>query len=55
MTRSLVMGVGGQDGSILAEELVASGRQVLGLGRGESFPYPIDSPDFVYQQLNLVD
>ena len=55
MTRSLVLGSGGQDGSILAEELVASGRQVLGLGRGESFPYLIDSPDFVYRQLNLVD
>ncbi|MEA5442679.1 GDP-mannose 4,6-dehydratase [Cyanobium gracile] len=55
MTRSLVLGVGGQDGSILAEELVASGRQVLGLGRGETFPYRIASPDFVYRQLNLVD
>ena len=55
MTRSLVLGAGGQDGSILAEELVVSGRQVLGLGRGENFPYLIDSPDFVYRQLNLVD
>ena len=55
MTRSLVLGSGGQDGSILAEELVASGRQVLGLGRGESFPYPIDSPQFAYRQLDLAD
>jgi GDPmannose 4,6-dehydratase len=53
MTRSIVLGVGGQDGSILAEELVASGRQVLGLGRRDVFPYPIDSPNFVYRQLDL--
>jgi GDPmannose 4,6-dehydratase len=55
MTRSLVLGVGGQDGSILAEELVASGRQVLGLGRRETFPYPIDSAHFDYRQLDLAD
>lgn len=55
MTRSLVLGVGGQDGSILAEELVASGRQVLGLGRRGTFPYTLDSPHFVYRQLDLAD
>ncbi|MEA5399603.1 GDP-mannose 4,6-dehydratase [Synechococcus sp. BA-124 BA4] len=55
MRRSLVLGVGGQDGSILAEELMASGRQVLGLGRRESFPYPIDSPHFAYRQLDLAE
>lgn len=53
MTRSLVLGVGGQDGSLLAEELLASGREVLGLGRGETFPYPIVSPLFAYRQLDL--
>ena len=53
MTRSLVLGVAGQDGSILAEELVTSGREVLGLGRRETFPYPIDSPFFAYRQLDL--
>lgn len=53
MTRSIVLGVGGQDGSILAEELVTSGRQVLGLGRRETFPYTIDSPLFAYRQLDL--
>ena len=55
MIRSLVLGVGGQDGSILAEELVASGRQVLGLGRRETFPYPIDSHQFAYRQLDLAE
>jgi GDPmannose 4,6-dehydratase len=55
MIRSLVLGVGGQDGSILAEELVASGRQVLGLGRRQTFPYPIDSPHFAYRQLDLAE
>ena len=55
MTRSIVLGVGGQDGSILAEELVTSGRQVLGLGRREAFPYPIDSTLFSYHQLDLSD
>ncbi|MEA5390269.1 GDP-mannose 4,6-dehydratase [Cyanobium gracile UHCC 0139] len=53
MTRSIVLGVAGQDGSILAEELVTSGREVLGLGRRETFPYPIDSPLFAYRQLDL--
>lgn len=55
MRRSLVLGVGGQDGSILAEELVASGRQVLGLGRRETFPYRINSPQFTYRQLDLAE
>lgn len=53
MNRSIVLGVGGQDGSILAEELVASGRLVLGLGRRETFSYLIDSPLFSYRQLDL--
>ncbi len=53
MIRSIVLGVGGQDGSILAEELVTSGRQVLGLGRREAFPYTLDSPHFDYRQLDL--
>lgn len=53
MTRSIVLGVGGQDGSILAEELVTSGRQVLGIGRREIFPYTMDSSLFAYRQLDL--
>lgn len=52
---SLVLGVSGQDGSILAEELIASGRKVVGLGRRETFKYAIDSPHFVYRQLDLAE
>lgn len=52
---SLVLGVSGQDGSILAEELIASGRKVVGLGRRETFKYAIDSPHFVYRKLDLAE
>jgi GDPmannose 4,6-dehydratase len=55
MIRSLVLGVGGQDGSLLADQLVASGRQVWGLGRREMHAYPLESPQFAYQQLDLSD
>ena len=55
MTRSLILGAGGQDGSFLAEELLASGRQVLGLGRRSTFPYSIRSHKFVYRQLDIAE
>lgn len=55
MIRSLVLGVCGQDGSILAEELVARGRTVLGVGRRADFPYLISSPNFAYRKLDLKD
>ena len=49
------MGAGGQDGSILSEELVAVGRDVLGLGRKEEYPYELPSPQFRYAPLDLCD
>ncbi|MCT0231086.1 GDP-mannose 4,6-dehydratase [Synechococcus sp. CS-1324] len=47
--------MGGQDGSILAEKLVAAGRQVLGLGRRAVFQFRIASPTFSYRRLDLTD
>ena len=55
MKKSLVMGAGGQDGSIMSEELSAAGREVLGLGRKEAYPYQPPSPYFRYAALDLTD
>ncbi len=49
------MGAGGQDGSILSEELATAGREVLGLGRKESYPYEPPSAGFRYAPLDLTD
>jgi GDPmannose 4,6-dehydratase len=55
MKKSLVMGAGGQDGSILSEELSAAGREVRGLGRKKAYPYESPSPHFRYAALDLTD
>ncbi|MCT0199552.1 GDP-mannose 4,6-dehydratase [Synechococcus sp. CS-1325] len=55
MIRSLVLGVCGQDGSILAEELVATGRQVLGIGRRADVQFAIANTAFIYRRLDLTD
>ncbi len=49
------MGAGGQDGSILSEELVATGREVLGLGRKSLYPYVSPGSHFRYAELDLTD
>ncbi len=49
------MGAGGQDGSILSEELAATGREVLGLGRKSLYPYISPGSHFRYAELDLTD
>lgn len=55
MKKALVLGASGQDGSILCEELVLGGRDVLGLGRRGDFPHALDSPRFRYVSQDLSD
>lgn len=55
MKRAVVLGAAGQDGSLLSEELAASGRAVLGLGRGPAYPWPAPSGRFEYRALDLRD
>tara|TARA_B100000795_G_scaffold267731_1_gene253182 strand:- start:4349 stop:5347 length:999 start_codon:yes stop_codon:yes gene_type:complete len=52
---SLVLGVNGQDGSYLAESLLAKGRSVVGVGRQEVSRYVQNSELFSYRQLDLTD
>ena len=52
---SLVLGVNGQDGSYLAESLIALGRQVIGVGRQETSKYIKDSEYFTYKQLDIAN
>lgn len=52
---SLVLGVNGQDGSYLAEALIALGRQVIGVGRQEFSKYIKDSEYFTYRQLDIAN
>ena len=52
---SLVLGVNGQDGSYLAESLIARGRRVVGVGRQEASRYVPNSKNFSYRQLDLVN
>lgn len=52
---SLVLGVNGQDGSYLAESLIARGRRVVGVGRQETSRYVPNSENFSYRQLNIAN
>ena len=52
MTTSLVLGVNGQDGSYLAQELLERGHQVVGVGRSPVSRY-VRSPQFRYVQLDI--
>src|ERR1039458_1592809 len=53
MTRSVILGVNGQDGSYLAEALLRRGHEVIGLGRDEVSRYVPVSPKFRYLQIDL--
>src|ERR1039458_6921022 len=53
MTRSLILGVNGQDGSYLAETLLRRGHEVIGLGRDEASRYVPVSAKFRYLQIDL--
>ena len=53
MPHSLVLGVNGQDGSYLAEALLARGHKVLGVGRDPSSRYLIPSERYQYTQLDV--
>jgi GDPmannose 4,6-dehydratase len=53
MTRSLILGVNGQDGSYLAEALLRRGHEVIGLGRDEVSRYVPVSEKFRYLQIDL--
>ena len=53
---ALVLGVNGQDGSYLAEQLLQSGWLVLGVGRQAGSRWlPEDSPGYRYRCLDLTD
>ena len=54
MTTSLVLGVNGQDGSYLAEELLERGHDVVGVGRLPASRY-VRHPRFRYVQLDISD
>lgn len=55
MGPSLVIGVNGQDGSYLAEHLLALGLDVVGIGRQGSSRYVQAHPHFHYRGLDLED
>ena len=53
--KCLVLGVNGQDGSYLAEDLLQKGYCVIGIGRQNSSRWVKPHPNFLYQKLNLAD
>lgn len=55
MPRSLVLGVNGQDGSYLAEDLLRRGHEVVGIGRGEKSRYLAEEDGFSYLCHDLRD
>lgn len=55
MPHSLVLGVNGQDGSYLAEVLLARGHHVVGIGRNPSSQYLTPSESYRYVQLDVSD
>jgi GDPmannose 4,6-dehydratase len=55
MTRCLVLGVNGQDGSFLAEVLGAGGHLVWGLGKQSESRYVSEGRSFSYLQCDLRD
>ncbi|MFN3077959.1 MAG: GDP-mannose 4,6-dehydratase, partial [Alphaproteobacteria bacterium] len=57
MTRALVLGVNGQDGSYLAEALLRRGYEVAGCGRQAQSRYLPESTTarFRYHRLDLTD
>lgn len=55
MPRSLVLGANGQDGSYLAETLLARGHEVVGVGRAAQSAYARPEPAFRYIAADLRD
>lgn len=55
MPKALVLGVNGQDGSLLAEALLARGYAVTGLGRQPASRYVAPGASFRYLPLDLED
>jgi GDPmannose 4,6-dehydratase len=55
MPRSLILGVNGQDGSYLAETLLARGHEVVGVGRDASSRYVAASRGYRYVSADLRD
>jgi GDPmannose 4,6-dehydratase len=55
MPRFLVLGVNGQDGSYLAESLLARGHEVVGIGRAPRSAYARPEPSFRYISADLRD
>ena len=55
MPRSLVLGVNGQDGSYLAQALLARGHEVVGVGREAESVYVRPSTGFRYSSFDLRD
>lgn len=54
MVRSLILGVNGQDGSYLAEQLLGRGHEVTGVGRQASSRW-VDPRRFLYVPLDITD
>jgi len=55
MPRSLILGVNGQDGSYLADALLARGHEVVGVGRDGDSAYVRTEPTFRYVSADLRD
>jgi GDPmannose 4,6-dehydratase len=55
MSRALVLGANGQDGSYLVEALLRRGHEVVGVGRDPASRYVPAQPGFTYRGLNLAD
>lgn len=55
MPRSLVIGVNGQDGSYLAENLLRRGYDVVGIGRDDASRYVAPSERFTYERADIGD
>ena len=53
--KHLVLGVNGQDGSYLAETLLARGANVVGVGKQPNSVWVKPHPNYSYQKLNLED
>lgn len=51
----MVFGANGQDGSFLVEILSLQGHEVLGLGRQAAARYPVSSPNYRYEMVDLRD
>lgn len=51
--RGLVIGVNGQDGSYLSEQLLLEGWRIVGLGRQSESRYVPDSDRFTYKKIDL--